>query len=114
MPPLLLVSLPSHPAVIEPGMEEGESFVFKLAGEQSPGEIPGNIIMTLRVNTRGERFQRRGNHLVTEMHITLQEALVGFRRSLEHLDGHEVVISTSGVTAPFSRIRIRGEGMPIR
>ena len=67
------------------------------------------------------------------MRISLKEALLGFRRTLRHLDGHEVVVERRGVasapasasasggsggsdvsevTVPGQVIRIKGEGMP--
>jgi curved DNA-binding protein CbpA len=39
-------------ALIEPGMGEGEEFVFKMAAEQTPGTIPGDITLVLVVQVR--------------------------------------------------------------
>lgn len=42
-----------------------------------------------------DRFKRDNNNLHTSMDITLEEALLGFERSLQHLDGHEVIVRSS-------------------
>lgn len=50
------------------------------------------------------------------MDITLQEALLGFKRNFKHLDGHIVTIESKegSVVQPFSWKILKGEGMPIR
>jgi DnaJ-class molecular chaperone len=46
------------------------------------------------------------------MHLSLHEALLGFKRSIRHLDGRDVVVEHTGVTQPFEVRRIQHEGMP--
>jgi DnaJ-class molecular chaperone len=46
------------------------------------------------------------------MHLSLHEALLGFKRAIRHLDGRDVVVEHSGVTQPFEVRRVAGEGMP--
>ena len=45
-------------------------------------------------------------------YFILQDALVGFTIDITHLDGHIVTVTREKVTAPGSRIRKKGEGMP--
>lgn len=61
-------------------------------------------------------FKRVGDNLYINMDITLQEALLGFEKTITHLDGHQVTIRSSPnvVVQPFSWKVIPGEGMPIR
>uniref|UniRef100_A0A7S0NWQ5 Chaperone DnaJ C-terminal domain-containing protein n=2 Tax=Calcidiscus leptoporus TaxID=127549 RepID=A0A7S0NWQ5_9EUKA len=104
-------------AEVEAGMRDGDELVFERMSEQSPGSIPGNLRMKLRSSTRGadEVFRREGDDLHTEMAISLKAALLGFSRSLQHLDDHEVYIDRRGmVTQPMQTIHIAGEGMPVR
>lgn len=61
-------------------------------------------------------FERSGNDLLTKVHITLSEALLGFSRILlTHLDGRGIhVSSTPGkIYKSGDSIMIRGEGMPL-
>ena len=48
--------------------------------------------------------------------ITLEEALLGFRKTIKHMDGHEVVITSDPleIIQPFSWKILKDEGMPIR
>jgi DnaJ-class molecular chaperone len=41
------------------------------------------------------------------------QAILGFRKVIKHLDGHEVVIETDDITQPGYVKVIEGEGMPI-
>ena len=43
----------------------------------------------------------------------VRDALVGFERTIRHLDGHPVTISNSGVSQPHQVLVLQGEGMPV-
>jgi DnaJ-class molecular chaperone len=59
-------------------------------------------------------FERKTNDLKIQMHITLREALLGFVKTITHLDGHEVVVNRQSiVTKPGLMVRLKGEGMPV-
>ena len=59
------------------------------------------------------RWERRGNDLLINETITLVDALVGFSREIEHLDGHKVKVGAQGVTKPGDYQYIANEGMPL-
>lgn len=99
-------------AVIEQGMTQGSKITFPRMSEQTPGMIPGDIIMTLKQKPHG-RFERTGNDLRTTLTITLKEALLGFKRTIQHLDEHTVVLARKEPTVPSTVQRIVGEGMPM-
>jgi len=99
-------------AHVERGMDNGAELTFPRMSEQLPGQIPGNIVMMLKQKSHA-RFSRKGNDLHIDLVITLKEALLGFSKRLEHLDGHAVIVSAAKITKPGETKRIRGEGMPI-
>jgi len=82
--------------------------------EQRPKQIPGNVVLTLK-QKRHATFRREGNHLHIELRILLKEALLGFERTLHHLDGHELTVRSApgAVTRPGDVLTLRGEGMPV-
>jgi DnaJ-class molecular chaperone len=100
-------------AVVEKGMADGSEIVFEHESEQRPGQIPGDVVF--RLHARGHaRFQREGDNLHTTVHLTLREALVGFRRVLKHLDGHDVVLDFPATVTQHGISRtIAGEGMAV-
>jgi DnaJ-related protein SCJ1 len=46
------------------------------------------------------------------MQISLEEALLGYRKNVVHLDNRKVVIKHDEITKPFDVRTIQGEGMP--
>jgi len=99
-------------ASVERGMDAGSELTFPRMSEQLPGQIPGNIVMTLKQKSHS-RFTRRGNDLHMDMVVSLKEALLGFSKKFDHLDGHSVVIKADKITKPGETKRVKGEGMPI-
>jgi len=102
----------SFDLLVERGMKEGDTILFPAAGEQKPGYIPGDVIYKVKTK-KDEKFTRYGNDLHFKMTISLKEALLGFKKSIKHLDGHIVKLS-SDYTKPGQVFVIEGEGMPVR
>ena len=50
--------------------------------------------------------------LYTNITISLQQALTGFKTEITHLDGHKVEVVRDKITWPGARIRKKDEGMP--
>ena len=99
-------------AVVEKGMNNNAEIKFERMSEQKPGMIPGDVIMVIKQKPHS-RFRREGNDLFMDLVVTLKEALVGFDKTIQHLDGHDVEINSHGrVTKPFQVIHLKNEGMP--
>lgn len=101
------------PVGIERGMAAGDSVIFKGMGEQRPKQIPGDVKLTIRQREH-KVFHRVGSHLNTDFNISLKEALLGFERTIVHLDRRRLTITVHSITKPFGVVRIEGEGMPHR
>jgi len=99
-------------AKVERGMKDAEEIIFQKEAEQYPGYVAGDLIFILK-QTPHSLFDRIGNNLYMDMEISFEEALLGFTRSIKHLDGHLVTIDRHEVTQPFQTIVMHGEGMPI-
>ncbi|KAF5455349.1 hypothetical protein F2P56_024938 [Juglans regia] len=97
---------------IEKGMQDGQEVVFYEDGEPIIDGEAGDLRFRIRTAPHG-RFRREGNDLHTTVTITLVQALVGFEKSIKHLDDHLVDISTKGITKPKEVRKLKGEGMPL-
>jgi DnaJ-related protein SCJ1 len=99
---------------IERGTPEGHTLQFNHAADETPDEAANDIIFHVQALPH-KVFTRSGDNLLAEITITLKEALTGFKRSLVHLDGKEIIISAEvgEVIAPLSKRVMRGQGMPI-
>lgn len=100
------------PIHVEKGVSNGHEVHLEGKAHQSTGRIAGELIFKLQVEAHPV-FQRKGNNLIATVDISLKEALTGVKGTLTHLDGHTVNFEVDSVAAPFTRIRIVGEGMPI-
>ncbi|GLU07290.1 hypothetical protein SLE2022_242540 [Rubroshorea leprosula] len=97
---------------IEKGMQDGEEVVFYDDGEPKIDGEPGDLKFRIRTAPHN-RFRREVNDLHTTVTVTLVEALVGFERTITHLDDHLVDISSKGITKPKEVRKFKGEGMPL-
>ena len=100
-------------AQIERGMTDGEEILFSREAEQFPGYVPGDFVFIIK-QTPHPVFERIGDNLYADVEITLQEALLGFHKTLKHLNGEDVVVERDEVTQPFQTIVLAGLGMSIK
>ncbi|RDL39510.1 Ribosomal protein L32e [Venustampulla echinocandica] len=98
------------------GAREGERITLEGEADQVPDQIPGDIVFTL-VEEDHDVFQRAGDDLSADLHITLAEALTGFSRVvLKHLDGRGIQMThpQGKVLKPGQVLIVPGEGMPLK
>lgn len=98
-------------AVVEKGMKNGHEIVFERASEQSPETVPGDVILVIKTQ-KHKLFTRKGNDLHHTMTITLKEALLGFSKTLQQMDGRTITVARDGVTYQDYVMTVPGEGMP--
>jgi len=100
---------------IDKGMRDGEKLTFYERGEQAPGCISGDIIITIS-EEKDELFVRKGSDLFREYTLTLSEALTGYEFSISHLDERKLIVRSANneIIKPGDLRVIHGEGMPIR
>ncbi|XP_017765742.1 PREDICTED: dnaJ homolog subfamily B member 11 [Eufriesea mexicana] len=96
---------------IEAGMVDGQEIKLTAEGEPHLDGEPGDLILKIRTQPH-EIFERVGDDLYTNVTISMQDALIGFKMNIEHLDGHKVAIQRDKITKPGARIKKKGEGMP--
>ncbi|EDR21991.1 chaperone protein DNAJ, putative [Entamoeba dispar SAW760] len=75
------------------------------------GEMGSTLLLLLTVNDEEKNFKRQGDDLLTNLTITMKDALLGFKKQIPHLDGHQIFIEQNGVTSDGQVIRIKGEGL---
>ena len=96
-------------------MSDADTVLFEKQGEQVPDQARGDLIFSIRQRPHN-RFKRVGNNLFMDLQISLEESLLGFRRTITHLDNHkfEVKSSHNEIIQPDQWIVINGKGMPLR
>ncbi|OUC48263.1 DnaJ domain protein [Trichinella nativa] len=98
---------------IKPGMWNGQKVIFYGEGDHLPCYEPGNVIIVIQEKEH-EQFIRDKDNLLIKRKINLSEALCGYKFLLRHLDGRNLLITTSpgDVLSHGSTRCIWGEGMP--
>jgi DnaJ family protein B protein 11 len=88
-------------------MTNGQEISFFEEGEPIVDGEPGDLKFLIR-QAYDAKWERRGNDLIMNQTISLVEALVGFRRELEHLDGHKFTIGVDVSERSQTGIAISG------
>ena len=57
-------------------------------------------------------FKREGDDIIHNVNIDLKEALTGWNRTIQTIDGKQVQVRSGGPTAPTWKERYPGLGMP--
>jgi len=112
---------------IPPGSVGGSTITLRGQGDEAPHANSGDLTLEIH-ELAHSRFRREGADLHTDVYLTLEEALLGWSRDIEHLDGEVLTVSTSDlklhdggadrkhqrVTPMGSSLRIPGKGMSAR
>lgn len=99
-------------ARIPAGVSDGAKIRLRGAVKDPNGGPPGDVVITVRINP-DPRFERRGADLVTELPLTLAEALLGAEVPVQ-LPAGSVKLRVRPNTQDGQEIRIAGRGLPKR
>jgi DnaJ-class molecular chaperone len=95
---------------IPAGIEDGKKIRIRSQGEPAPrGGTPGDILITVRVAPH-PFFQRRGNHLIVRVPVTLAEAAAGAKIEVPTPRGTVSVHVPPG-TSSGAKLRVKGYGV---
>jgi DnaJ-class molecular chaperone len=95
---------------IPAGIEDGKKIRIRGQGKPAPrGGAPGDIIITVRVDVHSF-FQRRGNHLIVKVPVTLGEAAAGAKIEIPTPRG-TVSLHVPPNTSSGSKLRVKGYGI---
>ena len=99
---------------IEKGMKEGDKIVKPGIGDETLNLKAGNLILILKENNEGNKFQRNGNHLITTQDILLCDALCGYEFVFKHIDDSNILIKSDNIIKNNGLYVVIDKGMPIR
>ncbi|MES2153568.1 MAG: molecular chaperone DnaJ [bacterium] len=96
---------------IPPGIETGQSLRVNGQGEVGPRGGPyGDLYVQIEVREH-DRFHREGTELLTEMSISIPQAVLGAELDLDTFDGPLKVPIPAG-SETGAAVRVKGKGMP--
>jgi len=95
---------------IPAGFEDGQTLRLKGQGEKAPGALAGDVYVEVKVKPH-ERFQRDGADIHMETPITLKEAVLGGKITVETIAG-DVSVSIPKNSSSGAVLRLKGRGAP--
>lgn len=96
---------------LEAGLRDGDVVRLKGLGLKPPGMLRGDVVVTVRVDG-GPLFRVDGNDLRTPLPVTIENAVLGTRATVETPDG-AVEVSVPAWSGSDQTIRIPGKGLPL-
>ncbi|KAM9313482.1 dnaJ homolog subfamily B member 1 [Gastrophryne carolinensis] len=98
---------------VKKGWKEGTKITFPKEGDETPTNIPADIVFVLKDKPHS-MFKRESSNLVYVAKISLREALCGCSINIPTLDGRTIPLaSRDQIISPGSKRRIHGEGLPL-
>jgi DnaJ homolog subfamily B member 4 len=97
---------------IKPGWKAGTKLTYANEGDLQPDGGLQDVVFLIEEKPH-PRFKRDGNNLEFTLQLTLREALAGFSKIVETLDGKKLKIESSRPVKPDQTISYPGHGMPI-
>ncbi|CAG8615657.1 7466_t:CDS:2 [Paraglomus occultum] len=97
---------------IRPGLKAGSKIRFPAKGDELPNGEVQDLVILIEEKPHNV-FQRDGDDLRVVIKLTLVEALCGFEKKIETLDGRKLLITNkSSVITPGTEQVVHNEGMP--
>lgn len=94
------------------GAKEGTTLKYvNDAGHQTPGKLPGKIVLKVQRGSSNDTYAIAESDLHTVLHIPLEQALFGFSTSWAHLGDEMVTVTQDGVTTPDEVVRLKKKGL---
>ncbi|KAJ1565737.1 hypothetical protein HK096_010983 [Nowakowskiella sp. JEL0078] len=99
---------------IKPGWKAGTKIKYPGEGDEISSGVSQDLEFVIEEKSH-PRFQRDGDNLKAKIEISLAEALCGFVRKLDSLDGRAIEVKggSERCIQPGEDIVILGEGMPV-
>ncbi len=97
---------------IPPGIEHGQQIRYQGMGDHSITHLPpGDLICRIFVKEHA-KFKRQDNDLITEVTITVWEAMLGTDIEIDTLEKRRLKVTIGRGTQPDTIFSCRGEGIP--
>lgn len=97
---------------IKPGWKAGTKITFSNEGDALPDGSAQDVVFVIEEKPHS-RFKRVDNDLTIDLKLSLKEALTGFSRIVETLDGKKLKVENKNPINPGHVIRFPERGMPI-
>jgi DnaJ family protein A protein 2 len=81
--------------------KQSQPFILRGKGNQTGPNTFGDLAIIFNVHD-DQVYSRKGNDLYRKVDISLRKALLGFKLTLDHIDGKKIVVESSNIISPNS------------
>lgn len=96
---------------LKPWWKDGTKVTFDGEGDKLPGQPAQDVQFIVKVQ-KHDHFTRERDDLISEVTLSLRQALTGFQINQTGIDGQNVHIEVNDVVQPGTEKRVHGKGMP--
>ncbi|XP_028667001.1 dnaJ homolog subfamily B member 4 [Erpetoichthys calabaricus] len=96
---------------IKRGWKEGTKITFPREGDESPNNIPADIVFIIKDKPHSH-FKREGSNIIFPVRVSLRQALCGCSLNVPTIDGKSFTIRQNDVIKPGMRKSFSGQGLP--
>jgi len=97
---------------IKPGWKAGTKVTFANEGDMQPNGATQDVVFVIEEKPNPQ-FTRDGNNLESSLELELKEALCGFSKVVNTIDGKRIKVESRRPTPPGQIIKYPSHGMPI-
>lgn len=97
---------------LKPGWKAGTKITYANEGDVQPDGSFQDVVFVIEEKPH-ETFKRNGNDLEQTVTLSLKEALCGYSKIVNTIDGKRIKIESSRPTSPGQEVRYPSHGMPI-
>jgi DnaJ-class molecular chaperone len=98
---------------VPPGCVPGMRFRYAGNGSKQRADLPpGDLYITINIESDPD-WERQGNNLVTNLTVSVWDAIIGCKRRIRTLSGSSLEVQIPELASDQSMLRIAGQGMPI-
>lgn len=97
---------------IPPGIEHGQNIRYQGMGDNTLRDAPpGDLIVNVNIQPH-PKFRREGSNIIHDHKISVWDAILGTKLTVETLDGKKLDVMIPPGTQPETVLSCRNEGLP--
>ncbi|XP_040270589.1 dnaJ homolog subfamily B member 1 [Bufo bufo] len=96
---------------VKRGWKEGTKITFPKEGDETPRNIPADIVFVLKDKPHSV-YKRDSSNVIYTAKISLREALCGCSINIPTLDSRTIPLVSKDIINPGTKRRFHGEGLP--